>query len=406
MTQTSATSATKTKLLLPLGITLTACAIVWLFPSRIISIAALLTISFVWYFSRQQFAPASSDEKPAGDTPLGDSQQLESLLQSARNNSQGQIQLIQSELDRLASLQGEAIAGLSQSFLGLESQARNQEQQMHGLIKQISAHTGDNSSTNRLAAEATSVIDLFISNISTMAECSMELVTIMDTIKNQMQSVDRLLQEIDGISSQTNLLALNAAIEAARAGEAGRGFAVVADEVRALSQRSTQFSDQIRKKIEDTKDNIDSAAATVGKMASQDMNMSLAAKDRIPEMMTELDELNREVKNNLEVISSITNEISENVAVAVRSLQFEDMTTQLISHVKKRIELIITLNEGICCASEHLNKAAIHKTGTSSLRDILSKLKTAIAKSEPKAIEAKHNPVNQSKMQNGDIELF
>lgn len=393
---------------LPITVVLLASStLFWFLPNRVFGIAVLVSaIAISWFLGRQNTKSIFSDSDAATSAMLKDSQQLETLLRTAHHNAHAQIELIQSELDRLSSLQGEAIAGLSQSFLGLESQVRNQEQQMHGLIEQISAHTGDNSSTNKLAAEATAVIDLFISNISTMASCSMELVTIMDTIKNQMQSVDRLLQEIDGISSQTNLLALNAAIEAARAGEAGRGFAVVADEVRALSQRSTQFSDQIRKEVLGTKNNIETAARTVGKMASQDMNMSLAAKDRIPEMMADLDQLNREVKDNLEVISTITNGISENVAIAVRSLQFEDMTSQLINHIKKRSEFMMALSDSMYAASSHLNQTITNPTETSPLNDISLKLQTAINHSEPKKMQTKHNPVNQSKMDDGDVELF
>src|SRR3546814_2120216 len=89
-----------------------------------------------------------------------------------------------------------------------------------------------------------------------------------------------LLGDVKTIADQTNLLALNAAIEAARAGEAGRGFAVVAEEVRSLSERSTNFNEQIRKLVSVSKDAIAKVRDTVGDMATRDSSVSSGAQDR------------------------------------------------------------------------------------------------------------------------------
>ncbi|MFD2165580.1 methyl-accepting chemotaxis protein [Thalassotalea euphylliae] len=135
--------------------------------------------------------------------------------------------------------------------------------ELNSSAQEISSNASSASElTSNMQTESSEGVGTLKSNLSSMEKLShvMEESSVeIAKLSEETQNIGNILDVIKGVSAQTNLLALNAAIEAARAGEAGRGFAVVADEVRQLAQRTQDATEEIEQMI----DNLQSGSATV-----------------------------------------------------------------------------------------------------------------------------------------------
>ena len=196
--------------------------------------------------------------------------------------------------------------------------------EMGSTIEEIARNTeqaaSDAAATNHKASEGRGAVEQTVNQIHALATQLEQASGEVARLQQESETIGSVLGVIRGIADQTNLLALNAAIEAARAGEQGRGFAVVADEVRSLAIRTQQSTQEIAVIIHSLQQQTDSIVARMalcreqGDQSAQQARVAGGLLGQITEDVTRIMDMSTQIAAAIEQQSLVANEVNRNVS--------------------------------------------------------------------------------------------
>ncbi|WP_439646124.1 methyl-accepting chemotaxis protein [Pseudomonas parafulva] len=255
-----------------------------------------------------------------------------------QNNLKTTIQQIASAADQLASAAEELNAVTEESTRGLVRQndeiqlAATAVTEMSAAVEEVARNATSTSEASRQTSqEAASGRDQAREAVQAITSVNSEIgqsTVIVDELAGSVRDIAKVVDVIRGIAEQTNLLALNAAIEAARAGEQGRGFAVVADEVRALAARTQASTGEIEAMITSVQSRADDAVKAMGNSRSLADSTEALAKatgeslERIAQNIAQINDRNLLIATASEEQANVAREVDRNL------INIQDLSTQ------------------------------------------------------------------------------
>jgi methyl-accepting chemotaxis protein len=257
--------------------------------------------------------------------------------------------------DQSAAIASQTSAGMQQQYREVD-QVATAFQEMSATAQDVAHNAAQAAEAARNADQASceglQVIGQTTSSIELLANEMNTAMQEVEGLASSSEQIGSVLEVIRAIAEQTNLLALNAAIEAARAGEAGRGFAVVADEVRNLAKRTQDSVEEIRQVIEGLQNGTREVVSTMHSSHRQaqgsveQVQQAVAALQRIGQAVSLITDMNLQIASAAEEQSSVAEEINRNVA------SIRDVTEAISSQAEESAQV-----------SQNLNRLANHQQG-------------------------------------------
>ncbi|MCE0494667.1 methyl-accepting chemotaxis protein [Vibrio salinus] len=296
------------------------------------------------------------------DSLLGSIKKMQSSLVSMVSSIQKASTRLESSTNQLAS-EFAVISDSSQKSSDATISTSAAIQELSNCIQEITQNAQSTEENSQRSHETSnSGVDLINKSNATIAQMSERIQSSVDDFKKLQEQTDQIgniVEVISDIAEQTNLLALNAAIEAARAGEQGRGFAVVADEVRTLASRTASATDEITNTIsvvqKDT-DTVANALTSVLPMVEENMNISGSVSDVFSE-------ISEGTNNTLSMIQEVSSATSEQQVASNELAQHVELISEMVRGTAQSVALCNkTVSDLDALSKDLLNNVSLFST--------------------------------------------